>query len=82
MAITTISPGGDALRDLREEYGLTQDQLAESTGVNQGYISLIERGKRPLTANVAWRVTSKLDVDPVRLLKYVETGGYPQPVAA
>lgn len=34
------------LRQLREEAGLTQDQLARKAGVTEAYISMIEAGKR------------------------------------
>ncbi len=35
---------GERVRRRRRELGITQEELAESAGVNQGYISQIERG--------------------------------------
>lgn len=34
------------LRDLRKEIGATQKEVAEKCGVTQGYISMIESGKK------------------------------------
>lgn len=33
-------------KDLREKHGLTQDQVARSTGTTKEYYGLIENGKR------------------------------------
>lgn len=47
-----VRPGqitiGARLRILRRWRGLTQEQLAGLTGVTQGYVSLVEKGLRPL----------------------------------
>lgn len=37
---------GNAVRDLRSEHRLTQEDLADRAGVHAHYISDIERGKR------------------------------------
>ncbi len=48
-------PFGDQLRELRETQGLTQEELAERSGVSKETISLIERGqvRRPHADTVA-----------------------------
>lgn len=76
MATITTTPGGDALRAVREELGLTQVQLGDAAHLNQGYISLIERGRRPLTPEVATRIIRRCGVDPMKLLPYTYLGGY------
>jgi SOS-response transcriptional repressor LexA len=43
--IMTKTPG-EIIRDLREQRGLTQEDLAELVDVSQNYIALIESGKR------------------------------------
>lgn len=82
MATIVGTPGGDALRELRLELGLTQDELGEVAHVNQGHISLVERGHRKLTPEVAMRIITRCNVaDPDRLLQHVELGGYLAAVA-
>ena len=39
-------PVGQRLRELREEKGLRQDQIARLVGITQGTVSLIESGRR------------------------------------
>ena len=53
--------------DLREKHGLTQAQLAERCGVDQGDISRIERGFTSPTARTLQRIAEALDAD-VRLV--------------
>lgn len=53
--------------DLRLAHGLTQGQLAERCGVDQGDISRIERGATNPTARTLQRIAGALDAD-VRLV--------------
>lgn len=66
---------GDRIRELREEFGLTQGQLAGSASVSQGYLSQLENGdvKNP-SAAVLLRVAQAMRVDPDELF---EAAGYP-----
>lgn len=41
---------GEAVRDLREKRGITQERLAQDAGVTTGTVSLIERGQ----SNPSW----------------------------
>jgi len=52
---------------LRESHGLTQAQLAERCGIDQGDISRIERGATSPTARTLQRIAEALDAD-VRLV--------------
>ena len=54
--------------DLREKHGMTQAELAERCGVDQGDISRIERGATSPTARTLQRIAEALDAD-VRLVK-------------
>ncbi|WP_100627015.1 helix-turn-helix domain-containing protein [Algoriphagus formosus] len=47
---------GQRLRVLRKDKGLSQEELAEKSGLNRPYISAIEQGKR----NVSLEVMEKL----------------------
>lgn len=66
---------GDRIRQLREEFSLTQGQLAGSASVSQGYLSQLENGdvKNP-SAAVLLRVAQAMHVDPDELF---EAAGYP-----
>ena len=46
---------GAAIKQLREDQGLLQADLAEKTGLHASYVSDIERGKR----NPTWTVLSQ-----------------------
>lgn len=66
---------GDKIRQLREESGLTQGQLAARSSVSQGYLSQLENGevKNP-SAAVLLRVAQAVRVDSDELF---EAAGYP-----
>ena len=48
---------------LRERHGLTQRQLAERCGIDQGDISRIERGSTSPTTRTLQRIADALDAD-------------------
>jgi transcriptional regulator with XRE-family HTH domain len=53
---------GAIVRKLREERGLTQDQLAERAGVSATYIGFIERGDNVPTLTIILQIASALKV--------------------
>lgn len=59
---------GEAVRQLREKRGLTQESLAQEAGVTTGTVSLVERGR----SNPAWgtvrALADGLDVPIVELV--------------
>lgn len=59
--------GRNAAR-LRSDLGLTQEQLAERSGLSQQYLSGLERGKRNPTILTLYELAVALRVDPVDLL--------------
>ncbi|HEX4045570.1 MAG TPA: helix-turn-helix transcriptional regulator [Gammaproteobacteria bacterium] len=62
-----ISPG-DALKMLRELQGLSQNDLAQLTGINQSNISAIEHGSRQIGRERAITLAKALHVHPAILL--------------
>ncbi len=66
---------GDRIRQLREESGLTQGQLASASAVSQGYLSQLENGevKNP-SAAVLLRLADAIRIDADELF---EAAGYP-----
>jgi transcriptional regulator with XRE-family HTH domain len=42
----------------RRKYGLTQQELGDATGLNRGYISAVEQGRREVTCHLREPVAS------------------------
>lgn len=55
------------LAAIRKAQGLTQQQLAEKIGANQGTISKIERGVGNPTQDILVRIASALDVELIEI---------------
>jgi transcriptional regulator with XRE-family HTH domain len=63
---------GNAIRDLRDELHISQEQLALDSGVHRNYIGGIERAeRRPTLATVA-RLATTLGVTPAELIARAE----------
>jgi transcriptional regulator with XRE-family HTH domain len=59
---------GDAIRAARKAKGLTQDELADASGVDRSHMGRIERGERNVTfLNVA-RIACALKLKPSDIL--------------
>lgn len=54
---------------LRQEKGLTQEQIAERTGFSQQYLSGLERGKRNPTVITLFELAQALGVSHVDLIQ-------------
>ena len=54
---------GVALRGGRGKEGLTQEQLAEKLGIEQGDLSKLENGKRPISRKMARKLAEILKMD-------------------
>lgn len=64
---------GQVIREVRVAAGLTQEELAERSGLHWTYVSQIETGKRNLSVSVLRRIGHALDVPASRLLAEAET---------
>jgi transcriptional regulator with XRE-family HTH domain len=61
---------GNRVRALRKKRGLTQEQLAEATGLSVNFISFVERGiKSPSLANMG-RIAKALNVPVMELFNF------------
>jgi transcriptional regulator with XRE-family HTH domain len=67
------------LRAARTCRGLSQEALAQSSGLHRTYVGSIERGERNVTLLTLQRIASALEVDPLELLR--EPGQWPNQVA-
>lgn len=54
---------GVILSGARNKEGLTQKELAARIGINQGYLSDMERGKRSIGRKMAQRIAAILNVN-------------------
>lgn len=57
----------EQLRSARRAAGLTQHQAAERLGVSQAYLALLERGRRPVTAQLGSRIVNLYRLGPIAL---------------
>jgi transcriptional regulator with XRE-family HTH domain len=62
---------GKRLAELRERAGMTQESLADASGLHWTYVGQIERGERNLTYKNLLKLARGLDVDPAELLKEI-----------
>ena len=58
---------GADLKDARERAKCTQAQAASKLGLTQAYLSMLERGHRPVTSRVARQAQRALDLPPTAL---------------
>ena len=63
---------GLVLKDLRNERGLSQQQLAFDSDLDRTYISLLERGLRLPTLGTVFKVAEVLKVSPSDIVARVE----------
>lgn len=63
---------GILLKDLRKKKSISQEKLAETTGLNRIFISLIETGKRNPTLTTICKLSQGLDIKASELLRLYE----------
>ncbi|MCD1655978.1 helix-turn-helix domain-containing protein [Treponema zuelzerae] len=63
---------GKIVRQLRNQKGLSQEQLADLCELDRTYISLIERGLRQPTLKTIFRIANSLQITPSELIHHVE----------
>jgi transcriptional regulator with XRE-family HTH domain len=63
---------GRVLRSLRQEAGLTQEQLALAANVERNFVSLIERGINQPSIRIVFRLAEALEVSASTLILQVE----------
>lgn len=70
MPISSISKNfGTAVRTRRIAVGLSQEKLAERAGLHPTYVSMVERGVRNATLDVAARIAKALKVELHKLIE-------------
>ena len=61
---------GQRLKTLRKEKGLSQEELAERSGLNRPYISGIEQGKRNVSLEVMEKLAEALGMGMGELVRF------------
>lgn len=61
---------GDRIRTIRKHRGLTQESLAEKTGLQNTYISDVERGDRNISLETLEKIVQALEVEAVDVFQF------------
>jgi transcriptional regulator with XRE-family HTH domain len=72
MARSRSQAFGDALKELREERGLSQEAAALTCGIDRSYFGKLERATKTPTLNTVWRICDGLGTRPSELLARAE----------
>ncbi|QNK57428.1 helix-turn-helix domain-containing protein [Paenibacillus sp. PAMC21692] len=62
---------GERIRQLRKEKGLSQERLAECSGLHTNYIGQVERGEKNLTLETLEKIVAGLDVSLEELFRFL-----------
>jgi transcriptional regulator with XRE-family HTH domain len=63
---------GRAIRELREEQGISQEELSHRSGLDRSYTGAVERGERNVSLTNILRISAGLDVTPTALFERFE----------
>jgi transcriptional regulator with XRE-family HTH domain len=72
MARSRAQAFGDALRELREERGLSQEAAALACGIDRAYFGKLERAAKTPTLRTVWRIADAFETQPSELLRRTE----------
>jgi transcriptional regulator with XRE-family HTH domain len=76
---------GNAVKARRQELGLTQEQLANDSGLHQRWLSNVETGKRNPSYQSLRRLAASLNLTASELIAHaerIEAGGPADPLGA
>lgn len=59
---------GERIRERRQALGLSQESLAEQSGVHWTFLGQVERGRRNLSLHNLLKIAAGLEVDPAELV--------------
>lgn len=65
---------GEAIRRIREEKGLSQEELANRAGIHRTYVGGVERGERNPTVESLKKIADGLGVEPEEILVEASEG--------
>ncbi|MCL4833394.1 MAG: helix-turn-helix domain-containing protein [Caldilineaceae bacterium] len=67
--MSILTDFGHRLKAIRSERGLTQEKLAELSGLHRTYVGAVERGERNISLKNIHALALALNVPPADLLK-------------
>jgi len=54
---------GKRVREMRKSKGISQERLAEMSGIDRSYMGNIERGEKNITLKKAYEICDALDIE-------------------
>jgi transcriptional regulator with XRE-family HTH domain len=72
VANTKLKQFGERVRSLRIAKGLSQEKLAELSGLHRNYIGGVERGERNIGILNIFKLSQALEVSPSELLNGID----------
>ena len=69
---------GKVLKQLRQDCGLSQEELGFASGYHRTYISLLERGEKSPSLRTIFRLAQALKVEPSEMVERVQSGRVPR----
>lgn len=63
---------GAALKERRNELGLTQEGVASAAGIDRPFLTLIEAARKQPTISVLWRLSTAIDLTPAEFAGRIE----------
>ncbi|MGN6188213.1 MAG: helix-turn-helix domain-containing protein [Conexibacter sp.] len=72
MPLSPAEAFGRAIRDVRRERRLSQEDAALASGIDRAYYGHVERATKTPTLTTVWRIARALDTRPSELLRRAE----------
>lgn len=63
---------GQLLKSIREQKHVSQEKLAELSGLDRTFISLLERGLRQPSLKTLFRLSKALEIPPTEVVRKLE----------
>jgi transcriptional regulator with XRE-family HTH domain len=64
---------GNVLKQVRNEKGISQEELGFESGYHRTYISMLERGKKSPSLKTIFQLAQALDVEPSDIMERLQT---------
>lgn len=72
MALSPSQAFGEAIRQVRVEKNLSQEEAALASGIDRAYYGHIERASKSPTLRTVWKIAAALETRPSELMARAE----------